>query len=151
MPFRSMCSQEPSFTPTIHRCRCLRLAVARPRLDVSGPTCVTTGPPVKIPRPLSGSRTQRIAKAGKLPILENMEKFGLHLDSNFSNLVKKQCAAIRLFELTRPVADGARESALAMTEKLTLEQVCWQRRAIHFQKSLPRSPRIVMNQLCDHF
>ena len=29
----------------------------------SGPTCATTGPPVKIPRPLSGSRTRRIARA----------------------------------------------------------------------------------------
>jgi hypothetical protein len=50
-----------------------------------------------------------------------MEEFGLHLDSNFTNLVEKQRAAIRLFELACPVADGAREGALAMTEELTLK------------------------------
>ena len=75
----------------------------------------------------------------------------MHLYANFSNLVKEQRAAIRLLELTRPVADGACEGALPMAEKLTLEQVCRQGRAIHFQKSLPGPPRVLMDQLCDDF
>ena len=49
--------------PTIRRCRCLHLAAARPRPDVSGRMSAMTGPRAKILRRLSGSRTRRIARA----------------------------------------------------------------------------------------
>ena len=38
-------------------------------------------------------------KASKLPILENVKEFRLHLHVNFANLIQKQRAAIRLFNL----------------------------------------------------
>lgn len=69
-----------------------------------------------------------------------MEQFGLHLDSDFANLVEKQGAAIRLFKLAGPVVDSSGESTLAVTEQLALKQVCGKCRAVHFQESLAETP-----------
>ncbi len=76
------------------------------------------------------------SKARKLSILQNMEQLSLHLDTDFTNLIEKQSAAICLFELPRSVIDGPGKSTLSVSEKLTFEQVCRQRRAVDFQELL---------------
>jgi hypothetical protein len=60
-------------------------------------------------------------KTGKLAILKDMEKLGLHLHPEFTDLIQKQGAAICLFELARAVIDGAREGPLTVSEELAFE------------------------------
>ena len=80
-----------------------------------------------------------------------MQKLGLHLRAHLANFVEQQSAAMGLFKFAWLVLDRARKCALAVPKQFAFEQIGRQCRTIHIHKAMLRTPRMLMNQVRDHF
>src|SRR5262249_7514846 len=89
------------------------------------------------------------AKALELALLQNTEKFRLKFKRYLSDLIEKHRATVRQFEPADALGDGARERALLVAKKLTLEEAGRNRRAIELDEGarLPRAQ--IVDGSCD--
>src|SRR5262245_35403732 len=65
------------------------------------------------------------------PFLNRAKQFALQFERNFADFVEEQRPAVGRLKPSGSIAHGPGEGALHMTEKLTLEQLARNRRAVH--------------------
>src|SRR5207247_1557081 len=80
----------------------------------------------------------------KSPILEEPQELGLKMNGHFTDLIKKQGSAIRLFNKPKTWPNRARESASLVPKKLTFEEFVGDRRAVDWNVSLLAPSTMVM-------
>ena len=88
---------------------------------------------------------ERAAHALELALLQDPEELDLHGPRQVSNLVQEKGAALGKLEPAFPRCNGARESALLMTEQLALDHPFGQRGAVHLHERPGRAPVGVMD------
>src|SRR5207247_6792955 len=86
---------------------------------------------------------------GELAVLQDVEQFGLERCLHLGDLIEKDRARVGLFELADARGRRAGERALLVAEQLALEQLRWERRAIHLHERLIASRRPLMDRARD--
>ena len=91
------------------------------------------------------------ANATNLAFLKSAQKFRLHPNIQFRNLVKKERAAIRNLEETFLFGVRARERAFLVAEEFRFKQVLVDRGAVDSLKHLRHARTLIVNRACDEF
>src|SRR3954468_4442962 len=74
---------------------------------------------------------QRATEAGDFPLLEDAEELRLQIKRQFANLVEEERSFLRLLEAAGASRGRARVGALLRPEQLALEELRWNRGAVH--------------------
>ncbi len=80
------------------------------------------------------SQRARTSESFEFLLLKHAQQFRLQIEWNVLDFVEKDRSLVREFEPTDASIDGAGERAFLMTEQLTLQQACRNRRAIYFDE-----------------
>ena len=93
----------------------------------------------------------RLTEPLKFTLLKDSQKLGLQVQWHFANLIEKQRAAVRQFELPGFGGTCAREGAFSMTEQFAFDEVFRYCRAVYGNKWFVASVAGCMNIPCQQF
>ncbi len=117
-----------------------------PRLDLAAQVAVRRADDAHV-----HGHLLRAADADDRAALEHAKKLGLHVRRHLADLVEEKSPAAGGLEVAGPLAIGAGERALLVTEQLTLDQRLGQRRAVQAQERPRPAGAEPVNALGDDF